>query len=158
MACCRELFFISNNMSHITKVKYVKADAAKMVEYIADVANHPAFVSALKSVDNLSGDSKEVGASWDWTYMMAGVELSGKAETTGYMAGQSYSYKTTTGALSQWTYSVEPAEEGTKLTVDIEYEVPENVLGKIVDKMALEGINDHEGEQAVENLKAILEG
>jgi len=143
-------------MPRITKVVSIKEQPSQVLEYIADVKNHPAFISSLKSVSNLQGNPKQVGQSWDWTFVMAGVEIKGRGETATFTEGRVYSFKTTSGILSTFTYSVEPAPEGTRLTADVEYEVPNNVLGKIADKAVIERLNDQEGDRAVENLQAIL--
>jgi uncharacterized membrane protein len=143
-------------MSRVTKVVSVKNDPKKVLEYIADVKNHPAFISALKSVDNLHGDPKEIGEGWDFTFSMGGVEIKGKAETVDYAPGKHYSFKTTTGINSTFSYSVEPENGGTRLTMDVEYEIPQNVVAKLLDKAVVERLNDQEGERAVENLQAIL--
>jgi uncharacterized membrane protein len=143
-------------MSRVTKVVSIKADPKTVLDYIADVKNHPAFISALKSVDNLHGDPKSIGESWDWTFTMGGVELKGKAETADYVEGKHYSFKTTNGIVSTFSYSVEPETSGTRLTMDVEYEIPQNVVAKLLDKAVVERLNDQEGDRAVENLQAIL--
>lgn len=143
-------------MSRVTKVVSIKADPAKVIEYISNVKNHPAFLSALKSVENISGDPKQAGTSWDWTFMMGGVELKGKGETADYVSGKRYSFKTTSGIQSTFVYAVEPENDGSRLTMDVTYEAPNNVLSKIADKAVIERLNDEDGEKAVENLKAIL--
>jgi hypothetical protein len=51
---------------------------------------------------------------------------------------------------------VEPEAGGTRLTIDIEYEVPQNVLAKILDKVVVERLNNQEADRAAENLQAIL--
>ncbi len=143
-------------MSRVTKVASIKAEPAKVIEYIANVKNHPAFISALKSIDNLNGDPKHMGESWDWTFVMGGVEINGKAETADYVAGKHYSFKTTGGIVSAFSYSVEPEDGGARLTMDVNYEVPQNVLAKAMDKAVVERLNNQEGDRAVENLQAIL--
>ena len=143
-------------MSRITKVVSIKAEPDKVLEYIVDVKNHPAFISALKSVENLKGNPKHVGESWDWTFVMGGVEIKGKAETAEYIEGKRYAFKNTDGIVSTFAYSVEPEDGGTRLTIDVEYEVPQNVLAKMMDKAVIERLNDQEGDRAAENLQAIL--
>lgn len=144
-------------MPKVTKVASIKAKPQKVIDYIASVENHPAFISALKSVTNLKGNPKHVGEGWDWTFVMAGVEIKGKAETADYVEGKRYAFKTTTGISSTFTYSVEAEAENTRLTMDVEYEIPNNVLAKALDAAVVERLNEQEGERAVENLKAILE-
>lgn len=145
-------------MTKITKVISVDSDPKKVIEYIANVKNHPAFISALKSVDNIRGDVKSKGTTWDWTFVMAGVEIKGKAEALDHVEGKRYSFKTSGGIDSVFTYSVEPENGGSRLTLSVEYEMPNNILAKIADKAVVERLNEEEGERATENLKAILEG
>jgi ribosome-associated toxin RatA of RatAB toxin-antitoxin module len=143
-------------MSRVTKTVTVQASPETVIEYIADVENHPAFIGPLKRIDNLSGSSREVGTTWDWTFIMAGVEISGKAATVEYSRGVRYKYRTTSGIMSTFTYSVESLEGGSRLTMDVEYEVP----GSVVDKVGLavaERLNDQAGKSAAENIKIILE-
>ncbi|HYT82893.1 MAG TPA: SRPBCC family protein [Gemmatimonadales bacterium] len=143
-------------MSRVDKSVVISSPPDKVIAYIADVSNHPAFISSLKSVANIRGDSKKAGTGWDWTYVMAGVEISGKAETVAYALGKQFSYKTTTGIKSTFNYRVEPAKGGSRLSVDVVYEIPTSLLGK-VQAAVVEKLNDAEGARAVENLRAILD-
>ena len=87
---------------------------------------------------------------------MAGVEFTGRAETVGYEGGRKFTYKTTTGVQSTFTYSAEPQGNGVKVTVDVTYEVPQALLSRM-QAAVVEKLNDAEGSRAVENLKAILD-
>lgn len=145
-------------MSRVTKTVSIQAEPSAVIDYIADVQHHPAFISALKSVDQINGDSKHPGSAWEWTFVMAGVELKGKAQTVAYEAGKKYSFRTTGGIGSTFTYTVEPEESGSRLTIDVTYDAPKTVLGKIADMAVVERLNNQEGDRAAENLKAILEG
>ncbi len=143
-------------MSRVDKSVVISSPPEKVIAYIADVTNHPAFISSLKSVANVRGDSKKPGTGWEWTYVMAGVEISGKAETVAYTPGKQFGYKTTTGIKSTFTYRVEPSKDGSRLSVDVVYEIPKTLLGKLQTSV-VEKLNDAEGARAVENLKAILD-
>jgi uncharacterized membrane protein len=143
-------------MSRVAKSAVVSANPDQIMNYIADVKNHPAFIGPLKSIANVNGDSKKAGTSWDWTFVMAGVEFSGRAETVSYEPGKKFSYKTTTGIQSTFTYTAEPQGKGVKVTVDVTYDVPSSLLSKMQTGV-VEKLNDAEGVRAVENLKAILD-
>jgi uncharacterized membrane protein len=143
-------------MSRVEKSAVISSPPEKVIAYIADVTNHPAFISSLKSVANVRGDAKKPGTSWDWTYVMAGVEFVGKAETVAYAPAKQFSYKTTTGIESTFHYRVEPAQGGSRLTVDVAYQIPQGLLAKLQTSV-VEKLNDAEGARAVENLKAILD-
>jgi uncharacterized membrane protein len=143
-------------MSRVAKSAVINGNADQIMNYIADVKNHPAFIGPLKSVANVNGDPKKPGTSWDWTFVMAGAEFSGRAETVGYEAGKKFSYRTTTGVESTFTYTAEPQGGGVKVSVDVTYDVPGTLLSRM-QASVVEKLNDAEGVRAVENLKAILD-
>jgi uncharacterized membrane protein len=143
-------------MSRVAKSAVINGNADQIMNYIADVKNHPAFIGPLKSVANVNGDPKKPGTSWDWTFVMAGAEFSGRAETVGYEAGKKFSYRTTTGVESTFTYTAEPQGGGVKVMVDVTYNVPGTLLSRM-QASVVEKLNDAEGARAVENLKAILD-
>ena len=143
-------------MSRVAKSAVINNKADQIMNYIADVRNHPAFIGPLKSVANLNGDPKQAGTSWDWTFVMAGVEFTGRAETIGYESGRKFTYKTTTGVQSTFVYSAESQGNGVKVSIDVSYEVPEALLSRM-QTAVIEKLNDAEGSRAVENLKAILD-
>jgi len=143
-------------MSKVAQSVEVKCSPDSLMEYIVDVTNHPAFIGPLKSVTNVKGDVRKPGTSWDWVYNIAGVELTGKAETVRFVPAKEFVYKTTTGAISTFTYRADSAGPKTKLSLNVEYEVPTNALGKMKASM-FEKLNEQEGKRVVENLKALLE-
>jgi carbon monoxide dehydrogenase subunit G len=143
-------------MAKVTRKFNVKRKPEAVIDYIADVENHPAFIPPLKSVANIAGDPKRKGTHWDWTFVMAGVEIKGKAETAEYQAGKRYSFKTT-GIDSTFIYTVEPADGGSRVTADVVYEVPQGVLAKIADKAVVERMNERDADKAAQSLKTILD-
>lgn len=145
-------------MAKITKVISVVATPKNVMEYISDVKNHTAFIPPLKSIENVDGNERTPGTDWNWTFEMGGVELFGKSETVAYEEGVLFQYKTSGGIESTFTYSVVAEGEGTQLTIEVEYEIPESVLGKIADKSVIENMNTSQADAAAENIKAILEG
>ena len=144
-------------MSKVAQSLEVNTSPESVMDYIIDVTNHPAFIGPLKSVANIKGDVKKPGTTWDWVYSLAGVELAGKAETVRFVPGKEFVYKTTTGAKSTFTYRADSASgKKTKLSLNVDYEVPTNALGKMKASV-FEKLNDAEGKRVVENLKALLE-
>ncbi len=144
-------------MSRTTKILSINVSPEKVMEYISNVSNHPAFIPPLKSVENISGDPTQLGTVWDWTFVMAGIEFKGKSETVDYQPGKVFKYKTTGGIAATFTYSVEAEGSASRLTMDVEYEVPSSLLGK-ANQAAVEKVNADSAQAAEENIKTILEG
>ena len=145
-------------MPRVTRVVSIRANPTAVVEYVSEVGNHPAFISALKSVENLSGDPRRLGTTWDWTFVMAGVEVRGRAETAECTPGKRFSFRTTSGIASTFSYSAEPEGPGSRLTIQVDYEIPQNVLARLLDRALVERMNEAEADRAAGNIKAILEG
>jgi uncharacterized membrane protein len=144
-------------MAQVARSVVIRNSPDRVIDYIADVNNHVAFIGPLKSVTDLAGDPRQAGTKWTWTFVMAGVEFSGSAETVSYKARREFSYKTTSGILSTFTYSCEPADgNGTKLEMKVSYEVPKSLLAK-TQSAVIEKLNDAEGDRAVQNIKVILD-
>jgi len=143
-------------MSRITKIASINATPDVVIDYIANVNNHPAFISALKSVDNLQGSPKNIGESWNWTFVMGGIEVQGNAETTSFVDAKNYSFSTTSGIPSTFSYSAEPENDGTRLTLDVKYDLPSGILAKMTDAAVIERLNEQESDQAISNLQVIL--
>ena len=143
-------------MSRVARSITVKAPPDAVMEYIADVRNHPAFIGPLKSVDDVEGDPRQPGTSWTWKFVMGGVELVGDAETLSYEPARTFSYRTTSGALSTFVYRAAPDGDGTRISLEVEYELPQTVLRRM-ERAVLEKLNDSDAQRAIENLKAILD-
>lgn len=143
-------------MPNVSKAVTVNRSPAEVIEYIADVTNHPAFIGPLKSVSDLSGDPRKPGTSWTWVFVMSGVEISGSAETIKYEPSRLFSYRTTSGALSTFEYTAAAQGDATRVQINVSYEMPDTVLGK-VQAPVVERLNDLDGQRAVDNLKVILD-
>ncbi|MBW1754889.1 MAG: hypothetical protein JRJ80_01825 [Deltaproteobacteria bacterium] len=57
---------------------------------------------------------------------------------------------------STWTFNIEPHEEGTSLTIEVEYSIPIPVLGKIAEHIAVRR-DARDLETSLTNVKEMLE-
>jgi hypothetical protein len=143
-------------MSRVTKTVSLKPGPGEVIDYLADVRNHPGFIPALTDVGEPTGDPRSVGTDWEWTYEMAGVALTGSAATVAYEPGRTFHFATTGGIKSTFAYDAAPRNGGTELTIDVSYDVPETVLAKALDRTVIETFNDRIGDQAAENLRTVF--
>jgi hypothetical protein len=87
---------------------------------------------------------------------MGGLELAGKAETAEYQPAKRYSFRTT-GIDSTFVYSAEPQNGGSRVTAEVNYEIPQSVLGKVADRAVIERMNERDADKAADSLRAILD-
>ena len=126
-----------------------------VIEYIANTENRPLYLSSLKSISNIEGES--VGGSWTWCWSLLGIDFEGTATCTQYEAGQSYAFKTEGGIESTFTYQAEADGEGTRLTIRVDFELPESILSQVGVDGLLAAAKQKEADAVVENLKTILD-
>lgn len=54
------------------------------------------------------------------------------------------------------TYRFEPAGDGTRLTLEVDYELPANQLARFATEGTLEQMNRNRAKEIVANLKALV--
>jgi len=96
------------------------------------------------------------GTSFRWVYKMAGMRFEGTTEDTEYVPNQRVVSKSTGGIESLFTWTFQPQDGGTKVTVEVEYTVPIPLLGKVAEALIVKQ-NERELELVLANLKAKME-
>src|SRR5437868_5132623 len=109
----------------------IKAPTQKVFEYTASPDNGPMFIPNLNQNTNISVTPTQVGQKWNWRFNMVGVDLMGEAEVTRVEAPHLWELKTSGGSNSVWKFMFEEADGSTKVTLDVEYEMPQGVMGKL---------------------------
>lgn len=133
----------------------IDRDPEAVISFIADIRNRTKYLQSLKAVSNIHGDPGEVTKSWGWKWDLLGQEFEGTARTVKYEAGHCYSFVTEGGIESQFTYRAEPEGEGTRLTVDVEVEVPAALVGhESLDELLASA--KERGQQSMQKLKAMM--
>jgi hypothetical protein len=128
-----------------------------VMNYIANVRNRPFYLASLKAVSDIREAPGQVGTRWKWTWSALGLEFEGTGTCLAYEAGKLYSFRTEGGISSTWTYKAEPEGAGTKLSIRVEFQVPERARSVIPIGAAAESMKKTEAERVVQNLKHILD-
>ena len=126
-----------------------------VIDYIANIENRPSYLPSLKSVSNIQGES--VGSSWTWCWSLLGIDFEGTATCTQHEAGQCYAFRTEGGIKSTFTYQAEADGEGTKLSFQVDFELPESALSQAGINNWLASSKQQEADATLENLKTILD-
>jgi carbon monoxide dehydrogenase subunit G len=136
---------------------HIQNSPDKVMNYIADVRNRPFFLPSLKAVADIQGDPSAVGTTWKWKWVALGMQFEGVGRCMSHERGRQYTFQTEGGIKSTWTYKAEPESGGTKVTCDLEYEIPERALARLSSKAVLDVLRKSEADHAVQNLKLILD-
>jgi len=128
-----------------------------VIAYVADPRNRPLFFPSLKAITDIQGEPSAVGTSWKWTFVALGMEFRGRGRCLSHEPGRLYSFQTDGGIRSTFTYRAHAESGGTKLTVSLEYEVPENAKAKLPAGDRGQKLREEEARRALENLQLILQ-
>jgi uncharacterized membrane protein len=139
----------------------VNADPERCFDFIADPSLAPLFISSLYSITPIEVEPTGAGNKWGFEYDMFGIPVRGESECIEFERPSRYVWRSIPGSSTidtTFSYSFEPAGGGTKVSLDVEYQVPDKVLGgKIADRLVVERMNEHEADAAISNLKVVLE-
>jgi len=129
----------------------------EVFDYTASPFNGPAFIPNLMENTNINPEKPGVGQTFNWRFNLAGLDLTGNGVGTKYERPHLAEIKTTGGGESIWTYKFNEKDGGTKVTIEVEYKLPEGVLKKVTNPPVIDKLNQHSAEEMLKNLKVILE-
>lgn len=145
-------------MPKVTATDFIDVPVDQAFDYVKMGAeNGPVWIPQILSHSNISSVIPHVGQTWDWAFNMMGVTLNGHSETIELEENKRGAFRTTGDVDSTWTFLYEPENDGTRFTVEIEYEIPGGVLGKFANRAFIEHMNQKYADDGVANLKLILE-
>ena len=68
-----------------------------------------------------------------------------------------YEFETVTGNRSTWQYRFEPDGTGTRVTLRVDYDVPQNQLARFATEGTLKAMNENRAAEVLANLKGLVE-
>ena len=145
-------------MPTVTHTVDIRAPLDRVYSFIADRPEAATtFIPGLNRISNVSSPKADVGQTWDYEFNWFGLVISGQTRCTKLDRPRSYQFQTVTGNRSTWTYRFEPEEATTRVTLEVEYDLPQNMLARYASQSALDKMNHQRATEALTNLKGLLE-
>ena len=142
-------------MVQIKKSIEIDAPVEEVFEFFSNPENLPEVWPSMVEVSNVD-HGPDGHRGFDWVYKMAGIRFRGHSETLEWKENERVVSRNKEGIKSTFTYDYEGIDDRTRLTVSVEYEIPNKVLAKLAGPF-VRRINEHEAEVLLENLKARME-
>lgn len=133
----------------------IEAPLPEAFAYVNELRTMPDWLTGLVEVRNVIGTG--VGQQCDWTFKMIGVQLRGAAVVVDCVPNEWCTHQSIGMLSSEWTNIVEAHEDGTKLTVKVEYTLPGAVLGKLAEHLTVRRMK-RDLRSSLLNVKDMLEG
>jgi len=110
----------------------VRAPPAKVFAYVADLANWPAWQSDMKQAELVSGSRGQPGARYHYVSKAMGMTFDSTVDIVRVESGRSVTFEGPWVGMirPRGTYTVEPAPEGSKVTLNPHPEM--RGLGKLL--------------------------
>ena len=99
------------------------------------------------------------GSTFCQTVRVLGQELESDWRVTELDAPHVISYEASSpmGGSLAMTQRVEPHGDGSRVQLELDYELPGGLIGAVVDRVYLEQKNEEEAEKSLANLRALLQ-
>ena len=141
-------------MATVKESIVINAPPDRVFAYVTEPATLPEWLVKMVEVRNVVGTGE--GQQYEWTYKYVGLLLRGQSVVVQHVPN-ALSVTQSIGTIgSTWTFNIEPHEEGTSLTIEVEYRVPIPVLGKIAEHLVVRR-DARNLEMSLANVKEMLE-
>lgn len=144
-------------MAHITRTININAPLSRVFDYVTNPENWTRYVTSLIDVKNVSNKTPVAGTTFEWVYRMLGMNFSGKGSITEYEKDKKFVLRMEGAFPIKETYHFERDKKGTKLTFEIDYEMPGQLLGVIAKSRVIEKLNIREADTVLEKVKTLCE-
>lgn len=145
-------------MPTVTQTIDINAPVDRVYSFISDRPEAAtSFIPGLNRISNVSPPKAGAGQTWEYEFNWFGLVISGQTRCTQVDRPRSYQFQTITGNPSTWTYRFEPKDAATRVTLEVEYDVPQNMLARYASQGTLERMNQERAAEALSNLKGLLE-
>ncbi len=113
----------------------IMAPVSEVFAYVNDPTNAPEWITGVVEVSDVIGRGE--GRHSHWVLKFAGVRLHGDDVVIEWVEDECCANQSIGMFESTWTKVVEPHEDGTKLTIKFEYELPVPLLGKLGERLTI---------------------
>ncbi|MCX7039455.1 MAG: SRPBCC family protein [Spirochaetes bacterium] len=143
-------------MVRVEKSASIKAPVGKVFDYMADPNSNLDFIPGMMDIKNIHETENHIGTHFLWTYKMAGLRFEGETTVLEWVKNKRVVTQSKGGINSKWFFTYESIDNGTALSLVVEYDVPIPVIGKIAEAV-IRKQNEREAELALSNIKARME-
>lgn len=144
-------------MPRLHKSIVVSAPAEKVFEVLTNFDNLDKIAPGVSGVTGIQTTSSHVGDNAHVTYSVMGLRFPMTLTTTEYKAPSRLGQRMEGGMAGDFNWVLEPQGDACRIMLDIEYEMKGGIIGKAVDRLLVERMNETNAQHMLENLKVFCE-
>jgi hypothetical protein len=119
----------------LEKSVVIGAPVDVVFDYACEPTKMAEWIPSLVEIRDLIGTG--AGQQFGWTYKYVGILFSGQTTVVEYVRNEVFVMQSIGAISSVWAMRFAPHAEGTMLTIDVEYNIPLPVLGKLAERLVL---------------------
>jgi carbon monoxide dehydrogenase subunit G len=135
----------------------IDAPPERVFEWVVDPNRLPQYVPGVRRVENVQRSDRRVGDSFQLHYSVLGLETLTTFTTVEYTRPQRIVDQMDGAFIGTFATTLRPEGQGTRVNVRIQYTMKGGLLGKAVDTLLVERLNEKNAEHFLENLKIVSE-
>jgi uncharacterized protein YndB with AHSA1/START domain len=144
-------------MSHLATTIRVAAPPEIVFDLVADPSRGPEWQTMISDMGEISGRPGGVGSSYIGYYRVAGRRLEGRFVVTAAERPTLHQAAgTTRGGWARWTTMIEAVDGGSEVRVDLEFELPGEMIGSLFGKLTGNRL-EQELNKTYDNLRRLAE-
>ena len=144
-------------MATIRKSIDIDAPAERVFAILTDPKRLPEYAPGVISVEDIRQTEQHVDNSFRATYSVLGLHFPVTFTFTEYEQPTKLTSRFEGGMQGTWTWRLSPRGKSTCLTTEMEYEMAGGILGKAMNAVLVERMNEKNTERMLENLKLVSE-
>lgn len=144
-------------MTRVVKSIPIDAPVEKVFLRCDDPNAMALYVPSVTSVSNVQRSDKRIGDTFQAKYGMMGAHFDEDFTFTEYEKNRRIKAHFDGAMKGSMGITLEPQGKSTKATLETEYEVSGGIIGKAVNKLLFERMNEKNVERLLENLKMVCE-
>jgi len=144
-------------MATVDKSIEIHAPADAIFAIVDDPQRMQEYIPGVNRVENVQRTDQHVGDSMRVVYSVLGIAMTQRFVVTAWARDQHIDLNVDGSMPGTFVWTFQPHGDATRVSVHVEYELKGGPLGKAVDALLIERMNDKNMERTLENLQLISE-
>jgi len=144
-------------MATINKSIDIDAPAERVFAILTDPSRLPEYAPGVSGVEDIRYTEQHIGDSYRATYSALGLHFPMTFTVIEHEIPTRRTTRFEGGMKGAWTWTLSPQGKGTHLTTTMAYEIAGGMLGKAMNAVLVERMNQKNAERMLENLKLVSE-
>ncbi len=144
-------------MAVVSKMVTINAPPEKVFSILDDPNAIPQYAPGVTRVADIKQSEKRLGDSARVTYSVMGIRFPMKMTVVDYTKPSKLSLGMEGGMKGTMTWMLGAKGKGTETNIRIDYQMKGGILGKAINTLLMERMNEKNAERMLENLKMLCE-